>query len=261
MTKAFSLTLNYLGFNLMSAMEYRGAFLLQMFGMALNDVAMLFFWGVFYTMFGALNGWALHDVLTLYAMVAANYAIGNIIFGNCFSLGRIIATGGLDYYLALPASPLLHVLVSHMEVPAWGDLLFGIVLFAVLWGANPAAWLLFLMGAIVGTLALVAFAIVLGSLAFFLGNADSLSGLGINAITTFSMYPIDLFPLALRLLLYTLIPAAFLSSIPATLVRDFDWTVLLAYAAGGVALVLGARWVFYRGLRRYESGNLVVARM
>jgi hypothetical protein len=35
----------------------------------------------------------------------------------------------------------------------------------------------------------------------------------------------------------------------------------LAYAAGGLALLLGARWIFYRGLRRYESGNLVVARM
>lgn len=261
MTKAFSLILNYLKFNLMSAMEYRGAFLLQMFGMALNDVAMIFFWGVFFTQFPPLNGWALHDVLTLYAMLAANYAVGNIIFGNCFNLARIIVTGGLDYYMALPASPLLHVLVSHMEVPAWGDLFFGIVLFAILWGANPAAWLLFLTCAVIGTFALVAFAVVLGSLAFYLGNADSLSGLGINAITTFSVYPIDLFPMALRLLLYTLIPAAFLSSIPATLVRGFDWSMLLAYAAGGLALLLGARWVFYRGLRRYESGNLVVARM
>ena len=68
-------------------------------------------------------------------------------------------------------------------------------------------------------------------------------------------------PLALRVVLYTLIPAAFLSSIPAGLVRGFDWASLLGYGLGGLAFLLLARWVFYRGLRRYESGNLVAARI
>jgi hypothetical protein len=44
MRKACTLTLQYLKFNFMSAMEYRAAFLLQMLGMVLNDLALLFFW-------------------------------------------------------------------------------------------------------------------------------------------------------------------------------------------------------------------------
>ena len=261
MRKAIALTLNYLKFNLMSAMEYRGAFLLQMFGMVLNDLALLFFWGVFYTQFPALNGWALSDVLTLYALVAADFALSNILFGNGFNLARIIATGGLDYYLALPASPLLHVLVSHMEVPAWGDLLFGVGLFAVLWGANPAAWLLFVVSTALGAAVMVSFAVAVGSLAFYLGNAEALAMQGVNALISFGMYPIDLFPSAVRIVLYSLIPAAFLSSIPANLVRSFDWPSLLSYAAGVLVILLAARWVFYHGLRQYESGNLVTARL
>ena len=57
------------------------------------------------------------------------------------------------------------------------------------------------------------------------------------------------------------IPAAFLSSIPAGLVRGFDWGALALYAAGTLLIVLAARGIFYGGLRRYESGNLVVARL
>jgi ABC-2 type transport system permease protein len=261
MRKAFALTLQYLKFNFMSAMEYRTAFVLQMLGMVLNDLALLFFWGVFYTQFSALNGWSLHDVLTLYALVAANFGVCNILFGNGFSLARIIATGALDYYLALPASPLLHVFVSHMEVSAWGDLLFGILLYAALWGADPAAWLLFLTGAALGAAVMVSFAVAAGSLAFFLGNAEALAAQGQNAIVSFSMYPVDVFPFGVRLVLFTLIPAAFLSSIPAGLVRGFDWGALLLYGAGTLAIVLVARAIFYNGLRRYESGNLVLARL
>jgi ABC-2 type transport system permease protein len=261
MAKSLSLTFNYLKFNLMSAMEYRGAFALQVFGMLLNDMALLFFWGVFYTQFPTLNGWALRDVLTLYALVAATFALSNILFGNGFNLARLIATGSLDYYLALPASPLLHMLVSHMEVPAWGDLLFGVGLFAALWGLHPAAWLLFIIGSVLGAMVMVAFAVALGSLAFYLGNAEALASQGLNALLSFAMYPIDLFPYAMRILLFTLIPAAFLGNVTASLVRDFDWLSLAAYALGALIILLLARWLFYRGLRRYESGNLLIARI
>ena len=42
--------------------------------------------------------------------------------------------------------------------------------------------------------------------------------------------------------------------------RDFDlrWLAAeIAFAAGSLAIAV---WVFYRGLRRYESGNLMIMR-
>ncbi len=261
MLKSILLTLEYLKFNFMSAMEYRGAFMLQAFGMMLNDVAMLFFWSVFFTQFPALHGWALRDVLTLYALIAANFGVGNIVFGNAFNLATVIVTGGLDYYLALPFSPLLHTLVSRMNLSAWGDFMFSIVLFAYLWGANPLAWLLFVVSTVLGAAVMAAFAVALGSLAFYLGNAESLSAQGAGALTSFAIYPLDFFPVAIRVILFTLIPAAFLSSVPANLLRDFDWVSLVGYVVGAFVIVLVARGIFYRGLHHYESGNLVTARM
>lgn len=250
----------YFRHNLMSAMAYRGAFFMQIFGMLLNDAMLLFFWAVLFSRFPALRGWTLGDVMTLYGVVAFGYGAATVTCGNAFRVARVIVSGDLDYYLALPADPLVHMLVSRMSLSGWGDLLFGVVVFLV---AAPGRWAglpFFLALGLLSGLILVAFSVLVGSLAFWVGNADEMALQAVNALVTFGIYPIEIFPSVVQVLLYTLIPAAFVGSIPAGLVREFDMVrlgVLLAFTAAAALL---AGWVFRRGLRRYESGNRVAVR-
>ncbi len=258
--KTVRLVLSYLRHNLMSAMAYRGAFLLQVFGMMLNNTMLLFFWWILFTRLPTLHGWNLTQVLILYAIVAFGFGLANVVCGNAFLVARIIVRGDLDYYLALPADPLLHLLVSHMSVSAWGDMAFGLIVFL---GAAPNRWIglpLFLLLGLLSGLILIAFSVLVGSLAFWVGNADNLAAQAVNAIITFGLYPVEIFPGTVQLLLYTLIPAAFIGSMPAGLLSEFSWGrlgLLLAVTAG---MILLARAVFTWGLRRYESGNLVTVR-
>ena len=258
--KTARLVSGYLRHNLMSAMAYRGAFLLQVFGMILNDAMLLFFWWLLFTRLPTLRGWTLTQVITLYGIVAFGFGAATVVCGNAFLVARIIVRGDLDYYLALPADPLVHLLVSRMSLPSWGDLVFGLLVFLI---AAPGRWsslpLFLLLGLLVG-LIFVAFSVLVGSLAFWVGNADNLASQAINAMLTFSLYPVEIFPGAVQWLLYTLIPAALVGSLPAGLLSDFSWHrlgILVAFTAG---IVLAARAVFRRGLRRYESGNLVTVR-
>jgi len=242
-------------------MEYRGAFFLQAGGMILNDVMLLFFWVIFYANVPSLNGWTMRDVLILYALVAGAFGLVNVVFGNSFEIARIIVSGGLDYYLVLPADPLLHLLVSRSSMSAWGDLVFGIGLATWLfWGEWPLL-ILFLLVMSIATLVFLAFTILAGSLAFFIGQSETLSRQLINALITFGTYPVDIFPLVIKVVLFTLIPAAFISSVPARLLTGFDAgraALFLLATAGFLALAL---IVFRRGLRRYASGNLMVTRL
>jgi len=244
----------------MSAMAYRGAFILQVAGMVLNDAMLLFFWWILFSRLPTLRGWDLAGVMTLYGIVAFGFGLATVVCGNAFLVARLIVSGDLDYYLALPADPLVHVLISRMSLPAWGDVIFGLAVFLAAapgrWGSLP---LFFLLGLIAG-LVLVAFSVLVGSLAFWIGNADSLAAQATNALITFGLYPVEIFPGIVRILLYTLIPAAFVGSLPAGLLNEFDWgrmALLVTFTAG---ITLAARWVFFRGLRRYESGNLVTVR-
>jgi ABC-2 type transport system permease protein len=228
--------------------------------MMLNNLMLLFFWKMLFTNFPALNGWVFLDVVTLYAVVAAGFGLTGIIFGNAGNVARIIASGDLDYYLALPADPLLHLLVSHMSMTDWGDLFFGVLLYLI---AVPLAWQrlpLFLGLTILVSTIFVGFSVIVGSLTFWMGRADQLAERLRLSLLNFSLYPIDIFPGVARLLLYTLIPSAFVGSVPAQLLRTFDAGWFLRLIACALIISLSARWIFYRGLRRYESGNLVTVR-
>ncbi len=258
--KTARLVLGYLRHNLMAAMAYRGAFFLQVIGMLLNDLMLLFFWWILFSQLPTLRGWTFTEVVTLYALVAVGFGMAHVVCGNAFRLAQVITSGDLDYYLALPADPLVHVLVSRSSLPAWGDVLFGLAVFLATapgrWGSLP----LFLLLGVLSGLIFTAFGALTGSLAFWVGNADNLATQTINALVTFGLYPAEIFPGAVQLLLYTFIPAAFIGSVPAGLLSDFNLErlgILVAFTAG---IMLLARFVFQRGLRRYESGNLVTLR-
>jgi ABC-2 type transport system permease protein len=106
-------------------------------------------------------------------------------------------------------------------------------------------------------LILVAFAILAGSLAFFLGNTQFASQQINMTLLTFSLYPNSLFSGAARFMLYTIVPAAFVGSVPVQIVQERNGMLLLGLA-GVAALMWGlATAVFYTGLRRYESGSAI----
>ena len=70
--------------------------------------------------------------------------------------------------------------------------------------------------------------------------------------------PEGIFSVTTRVVLYTLIPAGFVAYLPVRILDEFTLArvgLLLCFA---LALAVLARFVFYRGLKRYESGNLVV---
>jgi len=258
--KTARLVLDYLRHNLMSSMSYRGAFFLQVFGMVLNNTMLLFFWWVLFNQLPTLRGWDLTQIMILFGILGFGFGVANVVCGNAFQVARIIVRGDLDYYLALPADPLVHLLVSRMSISAWGDMAFGLVIYLV---ASPDRWRslpLFLLLGLLAGLIIVAYGVLVGSLAFWVGNADNLASQAINALITFGLYPVEIFPSPVQWLLYTIIPAAFVGSMPAGLLHDFSWARLAAMVAFTAVLVLAARLVFEWGLRRYESGNLVVVR-
>ena len=244
--------------NLLAALEYRAAFAGLVVSMIVNDAMWVGFWWIYFTRFQVLQGgWHITDVLALWAVAATAYGLVVGFFGNVINLAAMISQGKLDYYLVLPRNVLLHTLVSRMEVSGWGDLIFGTSVFVLFLQPDPARIALFAVVTLCAAAIFLAFNILWQSLAFWLGNAEGLATQMWNALITFSTYPPPLFRGLVRGLLFTVVPAAFFTNVPVELLRAFDpaWlAVEIGVAAGGLALAVA---VFYRGLRRYESGNLM----
>ncbi len=246
--------------SLASAIEYRSSFATQVFGMMINDSMWVFFWMLYFERFPVLNGWGREDLFVLWAVITFSFGIAFGLFAQALRLSELISQGQIDYYLALPKNVLLHILVGQIRPANLGDLFFGPILLALFVDMNAVKWMTFFVGGFLGGMVYLAFFVIVGSLAFFLGSSEGISsGVG-NALIHFSTYPTRIFDGWTRVLLFTLIPAGFIAEVPVELVRSFsvqDFITLVAAAGffGGLAWI-----VFHRGLRRYESGNLMSLR-
>lgn len=246
----------YLVANLQAAMEYRAAFAMQVVSMIANDSLWLFFWWTYFRQFPLVHGWRSTDIVIIWAISAGGFGICMILFGNAPRLAQLIMNGGLDAYLGMPRAALLHVCISATDPTALGDVLFAVGAFLLL---HPGVlqFALFVLLACMVALIFASFVVILGSMAFFMGNTDGLTNQLLGSLITFSTYPMAIFTGVVRLLLFTVLPAGFISFVPLQLLKQFTLP-LLGGMAGFTAIMLAlAIGVFSLGLRRYESGNLL----
>ncbi|GMK42906.1 multidrug ABC transporter permease [Paenibacillus glycanilyticus] len=243
--------------NLAGAMEFRFSFLLTVGSMIVNNIVWIIFWGMYFKRFPVLNGWTLQDVMMMWAAASGGFGIMSVFFGNATRLANLIATGQLDVYLAQPKPVLLNVLISRMSVSAIGDLLFAIFIFAGFGDVSPVGIVKFTAALLISGMIFIFFCVIAGCLSFWLGNTEGLSFQLFNALLVFATYPTAIFKGFGRLVLFTVIPAGFISSMPVSFIRELDLPFL--YGALGMTALLcaGGILLFYRGLRRYTSGNMM----
>ncbi|NLM24808.1 MAG: hypothetical protein GX208_01635 [Firmicutes bacterium] len=259
--KLFSFIGIYLKTNLQAAMEYRGSFINQVLFMILNNAMLLFFWWILFDKIDAINGWNFTNVLLLYALASGSFACQALLFGGSFQISNMIANGHLDYYLALPKPTLLHVLISRSSASAWGDLIFSILVFWIAIDGDLSKLIWFPIFFFTGGLVMTSFAILAHSLSFWLGHSSGLASQLYEALLSFSLYPEGIFSASVRIILYGIIPAAFVSYIPVGIISGWQSYGIVIVPIYSLALALFARWVFYKGLKRYESGNLIVVQV
>jgi len=232
-----------------------GAFWTQVSAMIANDLAWVAFWVIFYRRVGTVRGWSADRTILLLAVFATSAGIVLGLLSNIRRVGQMAADGELDAVLSLPVSPLSHLLVRRISAVNMGDMLFGPLLFAVAGHPTPSRVGIFVVGVIASATILVGFLLATQSLAFYSGRGET-GEIGFNAVLLMANYPADLFGGFQKVIVFTAVPAAFISTVPASLVDDFD-PVRAAemLAAAGAFAVIG--WaVFTVGLRRYSSGSV-----
>jgi ABC-2 type transport system permease protein len=251
----------YFRFNLSAAMEYRSSFLIQTIGMALNNAFFLFFWWVIYQKVSDIGGYKFKDIMVIWALAASSYGFLHIFFGNVRRLSGIIINGELDAYLLQPKDVYVNVHCSRMAVSAWGDFLYGYILIFLVYGLDPLRLLLFTFFAAAGGLVAGAVMTSADTLTFFMGNSSSVTRLVTEFIINFSLYPDSIFKKQIKWLVYSLLPTGFVVFIPYRIMQVFSWHGLLGLIAFDIAYIFAAYAFFMKGLKRYESGNLITTRL
>jgi len=237
------------------------SFLLMAGMMVVNNFVWIFFWSLFFDRFDVVNGWTLQDVMMLWAVSAGGFGIAATLFGNMTRLSTLIANGHLDVYLAQPKPVLPSVLASRMSVTAIGDAAFSVMLYVMFGDGSWLGFGKYALAHVVSASIFLFFLVAVHSLAFWIGNAEGLSGQMFNALLSVSTYPTDIFKGWARVVVFTAVPAGFVSYMPIGLMRDaVQWDFLLGALGMSLGLAAGGTRLFYAGLRRYSSGNLTSMR-
>jgi ABC-2 type transport system permease protein len=231
------------------------ALAVQMLIMAINDLVWVIFWVLFFDRVGTLGGWDRDSIILLQAVLTTAGGLSLGMLANARRIGTMAVSGDLDAVLALPVSPLRFVLLRRIEPVNLGDLAFGLGLFFVACDPTPQRTLVFLLVSIASAILPTGFLVLAGALAFFSGRSES-GELGFHSMLLLGAYPVDLFAGAIRIVLFTVIPAAFISAVPAQLVEDFELGRALALAGVATLLAVAAGATFTAGLRRYTSGSI-----
>jgi ABC-2 type transport system permease protein len=252
---------HHVRFNLAAGMEYRASFVAQVLGMVANNASFIVFWLILYGQLGSIKGYGFADVMFLWALSALGYGMAGVFLGNAGMLSRAIYTAELDVYLLQPKPVLGSFLISRMSVSAWGDMAYGIVLFAFTQPITPGGVALFLLFSLLMAVVLTAMRVFYHCFTFFLGNAEEFAGTASELMLSFALYPGSIFEGPATILLSTLVPAALIAYVPVQLFKSFDpWRLLLLIGADA-AVALAAWGTFRLGLRSYESGNRIGARL
>lgn len=231
----------------------RRGFWTQVAIMVVNDVVWILFWILFFREVGSVRGWDVDGLLVLLAILTTSAGIVLGLLANTRRLGELATSGGLDAALALPSPPLAQLLCRRVETSNVGDVVFGLGLFIVAGNPSPQRILIFVFGVVCSALLIAGFLILTGSLSFFVGRNEA-GDLGFHALLLFSAYPVDVFAGMTKLFLFAIVPAGFVSSIPARLVTDFDPVWAAGLVAVSLAFATAAKLTFTAGLRRYTSG-------
>ncbi len=247
--------------NLQAVLEYRASFLVQVFGMMLNNAAFAVFWGILIARTGGVGGYGFTDVMIIWALTSTSFGIAHVLWGNVRSMGQIIQKGELDVYLLQPKDAFLNVLSSRTVVSAWGDLLYGYLVLALLPGTDPARLLLFTLLAMAGAVIFASIFAAAESLTFFLGNAGPLSSAVTEFLLSFTLYPESVYDPGMRWIFYTLLPSGFIAFVPLAVYRKLDWPMVPVLFLAAAAYAAASYALFRAGLKRYESGNQVGTRL
>jgi ABC-2 type transport system permease protein len=241
---------------LLEAWTNRKSFWFQVTIMITNDIAWVIFWVLFFHKIGSIRGWDQQRILLLFSIITTVAGIALGLLANSRKIGELIADGQIDAALTLPVHPLAYLLVRRIDTAMVGDLFFGPVLFVLSGTPTVERTLVYIAGSICGAIVLVGFLVALGALTMFVGGRGEQADLGFQAILILASYPLDVFGGLTKLILFTAIPAAFVSGLPTRLVDDFSLSTAAAVGASAAFFFALATVTFSMGLRRYTSGAL-----
>ena len=245
--------------------EYRANFVLAAVMSLIGLAGSLFTLSVLYQNDHQLGGWSWPEAMMVVAVYTMLDGVQQTLLApNHQAISELVRQGTLDFALLKPLDSQAHLSLRKLSIWGLPNLTFGLVLIGYA-GARtePAAGLLDyatgLLPLAFAVVILYALGFLLATTTIWLTKTDNIT-IAMQALLESARFPIPAYAPAFRAVFTFVVPAAFMTTVPAqAIVRDTppatQWTWIATSAAVACALLLASRAFWQRALASYTSAS------
>lgn len=253
--------LEFIKMSVMADSEYRLNFVVRIFGELVWYTAQLSVFEVLYTHTPTLNGWDINAVRVFMGTLFVGDVLYMILFmENMDALSNLVRKGELDLYLVKPINS--QFMVSCRKISVAYLMNFGLVIGYLVWAMSrwPVVYTLPQMAAffvlvLCGVTISYCMRFLFGMVVLVLHDAGNVQFIWYQ-LYRLATRPDILYPTYLRYLVLTILPVAFIASVPArTLVEGPSWQWLGAGLLAAGTFLTMTSFLWHRALRRYASAS------
>ena len=241
-------------------MENKVTFITNILFMILNNASFILQWVILFSLKEEIGGYTIKEVVLLWGIASGTFGVAHIVFNKAFEMSDLIINGKLDTFLVQPKNVFLSVITSETRISAIGDLIYGYICLFI-YGISIKNFLLYTLFLITGGIIVSAFASILGSLSFWIVRGDIICDSMTNMMLNFATYPGTIFKDGVRILFYTIIPLGISNYMPVDTIIKFNIGNLAIVIIFTIFITIMAFTIFYKGLKRYSSSNLMTSRI
>ncbi|UQN07956.1 ABC transporter permease [Deinococcus sp. QL22] len=210
---------------------------------------------------GAIHGWTPAQLTVLYVGTLLASALEVVFVSNLRNFDRELVDGGLDLKLLKPMHPLLQ-LIGQISVDAIAMPLFCIAALAFTLHETLELWTwvnvaIFLTGILGGALIFSSFTVLSAAFAFWTFDSNSIYEITRKGTRQLLWYPLDIYGVAVRTVLFTVLPVAFVAYVPVQFIvgrsTELPWWMALSGPCIGLVSLSISLLVWHAGLRRYQG--------
>ncbi len=247
-------------YNIMRQMLNKTTFLTSILVMLLNNASFILQWIVLFSIKDDVGGYTLRQIVLLWGLASGVFGISHVFFNKAFEMPELIIEGKLDTFLIQPKNVLLSAITSNIRISAIGDIIYAYICLVV-YGISIQSFILFTIFIITGGIILASLSTIVGSLSFWIVKGDILADAYINMCINVSTYPGSIFKGITKIILYTVVPMGLSIYLPLDIILKFDILKFICIICFTVLVVSLAFLIFYKGLKRYSSSNLMSSRI
>ena len=260
MKKEINFALYAIKKNIQSSAELRASFLMNMFGMILNNLGFIILWVFFAKIAGNIGGWTANDVIGMLGFSSLAYGVVFSFGSGLRNLPDYIASGVFDRFMLSPKNLIVRIATASFDTSAVGDIVFGFVCIAVylfLISATLLQVLFSLLFIFLSSFIFLAVTISIVSVGFFFSDASPVTQSLFELFITPSLFHGGAFQGGLRIFFTFIIPSLVVGTLPIEAIRDVSIEKAIMVGFLGMVWFVFSLGLFGKAVKKYESSNFM----